>query len=89
MEQGNLFSDLRRNATDEEVMQVLRIAIARGGRLPRLAELYLSSVCVEHLLEELRLAELEVVHRLIPDAEEGGMTVPRISLDKPAQGSEE
>ena len=63
MEQGALFSDLRRDATDEEVMQVLRIAIARGGRLPRLAEMYLSSVCAEHLLAELRTAELEVVHR--------------------------
>lgn len=68
MEQGSLFSDLRRNASDEEVVQVLRIALARGGRLPRLAELYLSSICAEHLLEELRLAELEVVHRLAPPA---------------------
>jgi len=63
MEQGGLFPDLRQNATDEEVVQVLRIAIARGGRLPRMAEMYLSSVCAEHLLAELRTAELEVVHR--------------------------
>jgi hypothetical protein len=63
MEQGALFPDLRQNATDEEVVQVLRIAIARGGRLPRMAEMYLSSVCAEHLLAELRTAEFEVVHR--------------------------
>ncbi len=69
MQQGTLFSDLQRNASDEEVVQVLRIAISRGGRLPRLAELYLSSVCAEHLLDALRRARLDVVHRADPDQE--------------------
>jgi hypothetical protein len=63
MKQGSLFPDLRRNATDEEVVHVLRTAIARGGRLPRMAELFLSGVCAEHLVEELHLAGLEVVRR--------------------------
>ncbi len=63
MQQGTLFAGLQRNATDEEVVQVLRLAIARGGRLPRMAELYLSSVCAEHLLEALRRARLGVVHQ--------------------------
>ena len=63
MEQQSLFPDPRRNATDEEVIHVLRIAIARGGRLPRMAELFLSGVCAEHLVDELHLADLEVVRK--------------------------
>jgi hypothetical protein len=63
MEQANLFPDLRPTATDEEVMAAFRVAISRGGRLPRLAELYLSSICAEHLVDELRVAGLEIVKR--------------------------
>lgn len=63
MKQGSLFPDPRQNATDEEVIHVLRIALSRGGRLPRMAELYLSGICAEHLVDELHLADLEVVRR--------------------------
>jgi hypothetical protein len=63
MAQGSLFPDPRCNATDEEVIHVLRTAIARGGRLPRMAELFLSGICAEHLVNELHLADLEVMRR--------------------------
>ncbi|MGE0223916.1 MAG: hypothetical protein AB7F35_11570 [Acetobacteraceae bacterium] len=42
---------------------MLRAAIARGGRLPRTAELWLSSLCAEFLVAELRNAGLDVVRR--------------------------
>ncbi len=61
MDQRSLFPDPRPQVTDDEVVAAFRIAIARGGRLPRLAELYLSTVCAEHLVDELRGAGLEVV----------------------------
>jgi hypothetical protein len=40
---------------------VLRGAISQAGRLSRTAELYLSGVSAEHLMEELRGAGLMVV----------------------------
>ena len=61
MEQRNLFPDPRQDATDEEVVAALRIAIARSGKLPRMADLFLNSVCAEHVLDQLRGAGLEVV----------------------------
>ena len=63
MQRGSFFPDLRQNATDEEVVEVVRFALMRGGRLPRLAELFLTDVCAEHLVEQLRLADLEFVKR--------------------------
>lgn len=63
MEQRSLFPDTRHDATDAEVVAALRIAIARGGRLPRLAELYLAGVGAEYLVDELREAGLDFVRR--------------------------
>jgi hypothetical protein len=61
MEQGGLFPDPRPTVTDEELVVVFRGAISRGGRLSRMADLYLNAVCAEHLVHELRVAGLEVV----------------------------
>ena len=63
MEQRSLFPDVRRDATDAEVVEALKITLARGGRLPRLAELYLASIGAEYLVDELRGAGLEFVRR--------------------------
>ncbi len=63
MDQPSLFPDPRQDATDEEVVTAFRVAIQRGGRLPRLADLYLSTVCATHLVDELRQAGLDVVRR--------------------------
>jgi hypothetical protein len=60
MEQPALFPDPRPAVTDEEVAAVLRGAISHAGRLSRTAELYLSGVSAEHLMEELRSAGLMV-----------------------------
>jgi hypothetical protein len=65
MEQGSLFPDPRPTLTDDELVTVFRCAILRGGRLSRMADLYLNSVCAEHLVHELRVAGLEVV-RIAP-----------------------
>jgi hypothetical protein len=54
MEQPALFRDPCLTLTDDEIAAVLRGAIARGGRLSRAADLYLTSQCVEHLVDELR-----------------------------------
>ena len=61
MEQGTLFPDPRPTVTDEELVAVFRGAISRGGRLSRMADLYLNAVCAEHLVHELRVAGMEVV----------------------------
>ena len=61
MEQGSLFPDPRTTVTDEELVAVFRGAIARRGRLSRLADLYLNTVCAEHLVHELRVAGMQVV----------------------------
>jgi hypothetical protein len=70
MEQPALFPDPRPAVTDEEVAAVLRGAISRAGRLSRTAELYLSGVSAEHLMEELRSAGLMVAR--IPLQSAGG-----------------
>jgi hypothetical protein len=44
-----------------EVIETLRAAIARAGRLPRSADLLLCSLCAEYLLDELRGAGLAFV----------------------------
>jgi hypothetical protein len=61
MEQGTLFPDPRPTAPDEAIVEVFRVAISRGGRLSRLADLNLIAVCAERLVHELRVAGLEVV----------------------------
>jgi hypothetical protein len=66
MEQGSLFPDPRPTVTDEKLVSVFRGAISRGGRLSRMADLYLNAVCAEHLVHELRVAGLEVV-RAVPE----------------------
>jgi hypothetical protein len=63
MEQPDLFSDPRRTVSDEEVVSVLRAAITRDGGLPRSADLLLSGLCAEHLLDRIHSAGLEVVRR--------------------------
>jgi hypothetical protein len=63
MLQRRLFPDPRPDLTDEEVVAALRIAIERGGRLPRIADLYLNTICAEHVVEELRGLGLEVVRK--------------------------
>jgi hypothetical protein len=65
MEQGSLFPDPRPTLTDEEVVAVFRGAISRSSRLSRLADLFLCTVCADHLVDELHLAGLEVV-RAVP-----------------------
>jgi hypothetical protein len=65
MEQATLVPDPRPTVTDEEVVAVFRGAISRGGRLSRLADLHLNTVCAEHLVHELHVAGLEVV-RIVP-----------------------
>jgi hypothetical protein len=61
MEQPSLFPDPRPTLTDEEVIAAFRAAISRSSRLSRLADLFLCTVCAEHLVDELHLAGLEVV----------------------------
>lgn len=63
MKQHRLFPDPRPAVTDEEIVAAFRIAIQRGGRLPRLADLYRSTICAEHLIDELRGEGLEIVRR--------------------------
>jgi hypothetical protein len=71
MEQGNFLFDPRPPVTDQEVIAAIRTAISNGGRLSRMADLYLCTVCAEHLVEELRVAGLEVV-RVAPECREAG-----------------
>jgi hypothetical protein len=66
MEQRHLFPIPYETLSDEQVAEVLWRAIAQGGRLSRGAELHLSTLCAEHLVAELRAADLEVVRRRQP-----------------------
>jgi len=61
MIQGNLFPEPQSTVPDEEVVETLRVAIARAGRLPRSADLLLSGLCARYLVEELHNAGLDVV----------------------------
>jgi hypothetical protein len=61
--QGSLFPDPRLTATDDEVVEVLRAAIASSRGLSRMSDLILSGVCAEHLVERLHLAGLEIVRQ--------------------------
>jgi len=61
MNQGSLFPEPQPPVPDEEVANILRAAIARAGRLPRSADLMLSGLCAEYLVDALRFAGLEIV----------------------------
>jgi len=61
MLQGNLFPEAPLTVPDDEVVETLRAAIARAGRLPRSADLLLCGLCAQYLLEELHSAGLNVV----------------------------
>jgi hypothetical protein len=66
MHQRDLFSVVYEQPSDEEITQVLARAVAAAGRLPRSMELHLNQMSAEHLLTELRLADLEIVRRRAP-----------------------
>jgi hypothetical protein len=51
-----LFVQPHEELTDDEVADVLRQSIANAGRLPRHADLFLASICAEHLVDSLRAA---------------------------------
>jgi hypothetical protein len=63
MVQGSLFSEPQPAVPTEEVVETLRAAIARAGRLPRSADLFICGLCAQYLIEELRGGGLEVVRR--------------------------
>jgi hypothetical protein len=60
---ADLFPSPYQPVPEDEVARVLTAAISRGGRLPRTADLHLSTICAEHFLDELSLAGLAVVKR--------------------------
>jgi hypothetical protein len=64
MSQGSLFVEPYPMVPDQEVIETLRIAIARAGRLPRSADLLLCSLCAEYLVDELQGAGLLFVRRV-------------------------
>lgn len=66
MLQGSLFPEPQPTLPDEEVVEMLRAAIARAGRLPRSADMLLCGLCAQYLVEELRGAGMEVVRRPPP-----------------------
>jgi hypothetical protein len=61
MLQGNLFPEPPSTVPDDAVVETLRAAIARAGRLPRSADLLLCGLCAQYLLDELHGAGLLVV----------------------------
>jgi hypothetical protein len=63
VDQLTLFPDLWPALTDDEIAAVMRSALCRRGRLSRTADLYLAGQCAEHLVDELRIAGLDVVRR--------------------------
>lgn len=64
MQQGELFAAGYELLSDEQVAEILLRAVASGGRLSRAAELHLNGLCVEHLVAELRAANLDIARRL-------------------------
>jgi hypothetical protein len=55
-----LFQPPQQELSDAEIAAILRQAIARGGRLSRQADVFLASVCANHLVDGLREAGLIV-----------------------------
>jgi hypothetical protein len=70
MEQHSLFPETLLPVPDEEVVEVLRTAILGGGRLSRLAELYLGDACAWHLINALHIAGLRVTRPAAPQLRE-------------------
>jgi len=60
MSHGSLFPEAHDPVPDEEVIETLRGAMARSGRLPRLAEMFFCGLCAEYLVDELHGAGLSV-----------------------------
>jgi hypothetical protein len=56
-----LFEILGQELSDAEVAAILRDIIAGAGRYPRHIELKFANICVEHMVDGLRLAGLLVV----------------------------
>jgi hypothetical protein len=56
-----LFSQPYEEVLDEEVATILRQSIANAGRLPRHVDVFLASICAEHLVDGLRAAGLQVI----------------------------
>ena len=61
MPQAALFPLPSVPVSDEELAETLRIAMARAGRLPRTADLFLCGLCAEYLVAELHGAGFRVV----------------------------
>lgn len=61
MSHGSLFPEASDPVPDEEVIETLRRALARSGRLSRSAEMFLCGLCAEYLVDELHGAGLRVV----------------------------
>jgi hypothetical protein len=59
--QATCFLEPQPTVPDEEVIETLRAAIARAGRLPRSADLLLCGLCARYLVEEMHGAGLDVV----------------------------
>jgi hypothetical protein len=74
MIQGSLFPEPQPIILDSEVVETLRTAIARAGRLPRSADLLLCSLCAEYLVAELHNAGLTIVRASARDV--GAWPVP-------------
>ena len=56
-----LFTQPHEELSDGEVADVLRLAIANAGHLPRHADVFLAGICAEHLVDALRSAGLIVI----------------------------
>ena len=61
MIQGTLFPEPYRPVPDDEVVETLRAAIARAGRLPRSVDLLLCGLGAAYLIDELHGAGLAIV----------------------------
>ena len=64
---GSLFPDQALKVPDDEVIETLRTAIARAGRLSRSADLLLCCLCAEFLLNEMHGAGMVVVRLPVRD----------------------
>jgi hypothetical protein len=61
MTRDSLFPELASKVPDDEVIDALRDAIARAGRLSRSADMLLCCVCARFLVDEMHGAGLEIV----------------------------
>jgi hypothetical protein len=56
-----LFAEPHEQLSDEDIADVLRQSIANAGQLSLHADVFLASICAEHLVDGLRAAGLLVV----------------------------